>query len=290
MVVTRVRRGEAARLLLGALLTVGVGSAPGCRGGCSPPADQQPVSGSGQAATAASQGQPVTAPAVTPPLILEEFARPGPLLPERWVETRHNDFAEAAVEVVADPLDSGDGRLRLSAATIGTDDRTVKRLGVVHPRPFDLTQPLTITVDLDWNRQVNGSYLSWQRLLSPTFTTANPEESPDWLAFNLVGVPPGQTARPELLRKNYGNLQEVDRFGWPGIRPGREMGRERVTLALTGRALRLALNGKELTAKEDAGFRFDKAYLYLQMTTHSNYPRRELFVDRVEVRGSLATP
>ena len=45
------------------------------------------------------------------------------LNPDLWRVTRKNDFQESKIDVV-------DGRLRLRAATIGTDDKTVKFHGV----------------------------------------------------------------------------------------------------------------------------------------------------------------
>jgi len=281
------------RHLLALLLLACILSPPlaGCRGcGCSegepaPPASppagrevpQQPLPGRGDR----------RASALPTAGFVEEFAAPGPPDPARWAVTSHNDFQESAVDVVADPRQPGDSRLRLMAATLGTDDDTVKQLGVALRQLIDLRQPATITVDLDWAHQANGSYLTQEITLCPTWTTENPLDAPDWLAFRFVGVPPGNTARPEVMRSGAGNLQVVERFGWPEVKPGRELGLARVTLELEGRALRLLVDGEQLAVVADAGFRFDQAHLYLQLSTHSNYTRRELFFDRVEVRGSL---
>lgn len=279
----RPRRGGApflsALLLAAALLA----SLPGCRG-CSgaPEGKALPAGSPGTTGgSAASTLEPDRA------VLVEEFAVPGPPDPARWALTRQHDFEEAVVEQVADPLQPGDGRLRLAAATIGTLDSTVKYQGLVLRQPIDLTQPLDLEVELDWAHQANGCYLTQEITLSPTWTTENPLDAKEWLSFRFVGLPPGDKARPEVMRTNNGNLQVVERFGWPEVKPGRDLGRTTVRLQLEGRALRASIDGKQVLAVEDCGIRFDRAYLYLQMSSHSNYTRRVLFFDRVALQGKL---
>ncbi len=271
----------------------------GACGSCDP---APPAAAPPSPATAAPAPLPAPTPAVAPPVapaaaapaaataqaehFVERFQGES-LDPARWLRTRQHDFQIAEIGLQPDPEEPEDGRLRLAAATIGTRDVTVKHMGLVHPRALDLTQPTTIEVELDWAHQANGSYLTLGLYLSPELTTVSPSEAPDWLTYRLVGVPPGRTARQEVMRRASGNLQIVDRFGWPAQREGDDTGRTTVRLEIDGRKLRVLRDAQEVAKVEDSGVRFDRGYLYLEMSTHSNYGLRELFVDGVEVVGAF---
>lgn len=260
-----------------------------CRGSApEDPAEGAPAVPASRATTSEEKGRGPAAevpaqegPRSMPEILVEDF-RQGPLDPRRWVPTRLNDFQASSLEVMPDPQEPGDGRLRFRAATIGTRHHTVKYLGVAHPRPIDLRHPVEIEIEIDWAHQSNGSYLTLGFYLSPKWSAATASRHKDWLSFRFVGIPPGKTARAELMRRTHGNLQVVERFGWPKVKSGRDLGRATVTLSLDGRSLSLSIDGKEQFSTPDAGFRFDRAYLFLEMSTHSNYPRRELFIDRVK--------
>lgn len=203
----------------------------------------------------------------------------------KWVVTRQHDFAAAVVDIA--PRPPGAVRcLRLAAATIGTDDRTVKFLGVRSQQPVvDLRRPCEIAFELDWNQQANGSYLSAGLYLCPTATDENPRDEPDWLKIEYIGVPPGRNARCLIARSVAGRLLQMHTEGWPTEqRVGRPIGAQQVQLTFDGRRLSVSENGAPLFTTADHGLGFDTAFLYLQMSTHSNYPRRELFFDNVLVR------
>lgn len=202
----------------------------------------------------------------------------------RWVTTRQHDFETAAVDLV--PQAEGEGhRLRLRAATIGTDDKTVKYLGIRSKDPVvELSEPTTVEFTLDWNHQANGCYLTAGLWLCPTATEENPEDQPDWLKVEYVGVPPGKNGRCLVAARTAGRLRELFTEGWPKEqRTGREIGLQRLKLVLDGSRLEVHENGQLLYQTDSAGPSFTPAYLYLQLSTHSNYRARELFFDDVVV-------
>ncbi len=246
-----------------------------CRGGDGPAKAPGPE---GAAQPKATRGP-------TPePALVDDFRT---LDRDRWVVTKLNDFEQVSVDLVPDPKEPGDKMLRFQMSTMKTDPSTVKFVGVAHPKPLDLSTPVRIAVDFDWGDQTNGSYLTLGLFLSPEWTTGAVTRTMDWLGFRLVGVPPGKQVRQEIMRRNYGNLQEVERFGWPDKKDFARLGRVRLELELDGRRLVARMDGAEIFRTEDAGIRFDKAYLYVEASSHSNYPVRNLYVDEIEIAGKI---
>ena len=213
-------------------------------------------------------------------LVFEEVFDGQKLDPGKWVRTSAGDFQKKAIV-----LDAGEGgRLRLMAATVGSDPKTVKYLGLRTAKPFNLRNGARIRLKLDWNRQRNGSYMTASFYLSPTATAANPWRERNWLRFGYVGVPPGQAVRGELsTRINGGATNYLKREGWPKKRKGRTLSRAALELRLEKGGLRLYENGKLYFETKNHGLKFDRAYLYLQMSSHSNYRAREIFFDDISV-------
>ena len=202
-------------------------------------------------------------------------AAPGP----KWVPTRDGDFKEAVVDLV-------DGRLRLRAGTIGTRDDTVKHLGLRTAEPVvDVSSPLEIEVEIDWNSPVNGCYLQASLFLCPTATDRTAATERDWLKFEYVGVPPGKNARAALARRKAGQLRFLFTEGWPEQqRTGRPVGKQKVLLRLGPESIEVVENGRAWWGPSPHGLTFRRACLYLEMSSHSNYPPRELFFDNVTLR------
>jgi hypothetical protein len=198
-----------------------------------------------------------------------------------WVVTRSGDFKEAAVDVV-------DGRLRIRAGTIGTRDDTVKHLGVRTGKAVvDLSTPVEVTATIDWNNQANGCYLRASIFLCPTETNGTPADKKDWLKFEYVGVPPGKNGRAALSRRTSGNLRHLYTEGWPAEqRKGRTIGKQQVVIKLDATNIEVIENGKTWWGPKPHRLSWQQAYLYLQMSSHSNYPPREVFFDDVGVRAS----
>ncbi|MBI3921658.1 MAG: hypothetical protein HY318_09595 [Armatimonadetes bacterium] len=194
-----------------------------------------------------------------------------------WQVTRKNDFQESTVDIVQ-------GRLRLRAATLGTKDDTVKYHGLRSLELIRLKQPMELSFDLDWNDQRNGCYLTAGVVLCPTKTDANPEEERDWLKFEYIGVPPGRNARAWISARSKGGERVLYNEGWPDKqRTGRKIGRQKLRILWKDDALSVMENGRLLWQTPWKGFDFPSAYLYLQMSSHSNYAPREIFFDAVKV-------
>ena len=216
--------------------------------------------------------------------VLSDDFNNGVLDPERWAATRMHDFAEFDVNIVKVEGEEGDGRLRLRCGTRGTDDRTVKALGAVSLTSLPLSGKGRLSLDFDWNKQANGCYLTGAIYLCPTLTKEDPEDEPQWLRLEYVGVPPGKNARLAIWLKDRRTAKWLYNEGWPKEqRTGRPVEALRLEIQFDGGQWTVLEDGKKLFESTDQWkLPFDKAHLYLQMTSHSNYPPREIFFDNVQ--------
>lgn len=202
----------------------------------------------------------------------------------RWQRTQEGDFKEANVEVMDVELGDGvDYRLRVQANTMGTHDDTVKFLGVRSVEPIVFTPRAVVSFDLDWNQQTNGCYLTAAVYLCPTATSKNPRDEADWLKFEYVGVPPGKKARSVVARKTRGRVQYLHRDGWPEDRQGRGIGNQHIDIMRDGNGFHILENGRQLYRTPSHDLHFDEVYIYLQMSSHSNYPSREVYFDNITI-------
>jgi len=219
-----------------------------------------------------------------PPGWTETFAG-GDLERARWQVIADGDFRERAVDVVAVARGGPPGfRLRIRADTRGTADDTVKALGVRSVQPIALEGRTRVAVTLDWNDQANGSYLTAGLVLSPHVTARNPLATPDWLRIEYVGVPPGRNARLVVAVRGHGQQRTLYTEGWPDAnRAGRRIGRQEVAVVVSARAFEVLENGRRVYGSPAPALSFDVAHLYVQMSSHSNFPAREVYVDGIEV-------
>lgn len=58
---------------------------------------------------------------------------------------------------------------------------------------------------------------------------------------------------------------------------------DHLKLIIDNNQLKVIENGKDLYYTKNHGLNFIKAYLYLQMSSHSNYPAREIFFDNIKI-------
>ena len=66
---------------------------------------------------------------------------------------------------------------------------------------------------------------------------------------------------------------------------GRRIAQQDVQLRIDGASTSVAENGRTLFERTGHRLGFTEAYLYLQMSSHSNYPAREVYFDSVRVRS-----
>jgi len=215
------------------------------------------------------------------PYALRESFESTSALQSSWVQVISGDFDTAIVEVTDSPVE---GKLRLGAATLGTDPRIVKFLGIRSLEPIKPKIPYQVSWTLDWNDQSNGSYLSAGLLISPHATGTRPTNESDWLQVSYVGVPPGKNARLEITGKFSGNRKTLYTEGWPAEnRSGRIIGLQNLDLLISESGLELMENG-ESVFRSGKIVQFEQVYVYLFLTSHSNYKLREVYFDKIEVK------
>jgi len=165
----------------------------------------------------------------------------------KWTATRGNDFADFAIDLVKAEADERGCRLRLRCGTIGTDDATVRFLGVASNAMLDLTGRKQLSLDFDWNDQSNGCYLTGGLYLCPTLTHANPGDEESWLRVEYVGVPPGKKARAAIWLKDKGRESWLYDEGWPKKqRAGRVIGKQHLAVTFNNGKWEVHEDGKML--------------------------------------------
>lgn len=199
----------------------------------------------------------------------------------KWVHTVQNDFEKE----IAAPKD---GRLQLAASSVGTDDKTVKFHGVrTKDAVVDMAKGTQINYEVDWSKQSNGCYMTTGIWICPT-EQDNPRDAKDSIEFNYIGVPPGKTARGWVTATTGGINRRLMTEGWPNEKTGREIGLQKITIKVNRDNLVITENDKVILEVKDLGAKFDKGYLYLQHSTHSNYRLRSVFFDNVVVKALKA--
>ena len=241
------------------------------------PAQQQPAVGRNQSSRTPRSDS-------TTFIEFREHFNAGNLDPERWKIVREGDIRHQSIDVVAsDPVKQDAYRLRLGMDTIGTRDDTVKYIGIRSSNPVSFQAPAELSIDLDWNNQRNGCYLTAAVYLCPTPTGTNPEREEDWVRLEYIGVPPGKNARAVVAIKNNGTVKHLCTEGWPEERKGRPIGLERITMIRDADGIAILENGALLYRIDSLHLRFGSPYLYLMMGSHSNYPFREIYFDNISV-------
>ena len=66
-------------------------------------------------------------------------------------------------------------------------------------------------------------------------------------------------------------------------REGRPLLVQKMEMVLTDGKLKVLENGQAVYESPEKVVLFKKAHLYLQMSSHSNYPPREIFFDNVRI-------
>jgi hypothetical protein len=222
-------------------------------------------------------------------LVIQDDFDEGSLDLSRWELTRDGDFAESLVDVYdVDPGEDTDYQLRLRAKTIGASD-PLKFLGIRSRNTVDFTNGKDIMFDLDWNNQANGCYLTASLYLCPTVSN-NPKKEDNWLKFEYVGVPPGRNVRINIWEKVDGAGHPLHTDWGPRDEQGKPLGyplglaSHRIDMFLGKDSLRVVQDGEEIYPLSKHNLNFTSAYVYLQMSSGTNYPSREVYFDNIVVR------
>ncbi|MFC1714360.1 hypothetical protein ACFL6S_11890 [Candidatus Poribacteria bacterium] len=210
----------------------------------------------------------------------------------RWVITQDGDFNQFAVDFQNIGVEEESNyRLRLIANTRGTSD-PLKYLGVRSIRKIDFAKGREISFDLDWNNQQNGCYLTASLYICPS-VGENPKKERNWLKFEWTGVPPGKNIRTNVWGRINGGLKQLYTDWGPRDENGRAKGKvvkpgnHRVRLLLDKTDIRVWVDRKEIYHGPHSLI-FTSGYLYLQMSSGTNYPTRMVYFDNVIVTALVA--
>ena len=169
----------------------------------------------------------------------------------------------------------------------------MKYLGVRSARPIPLGAGTRIAVRSHWSEQPNTSYLTGAVVLSPHATDRNPLDTADWLRIAYVGVPPRRDARLLVSLRATSRQRTVYTDGWPEANPGgRAVGAQEVIVCVRDRTLEVREADRQVWRAQPDEVTFGEAYLYLQLSSHSNYPARSIDFDgvRIDRQGCEGTP
>ena len=220
-------------------------------------------------------------------VLFQENFDSGSLDTSKWRITKDGDFNQFAVDVKdIDSSDDVDYRFRLMANTVGTSD-PVKYLGIRSQMKIDFSHPREIAFDLDWNAQQNGCYLTAGLYICPV-ESENPKKEKDWVRFEWVGVPPGKNIRTNVWSSANGAMKELytdwgpegengKPQGWP-VKPGNH----RIKFLLDSKGIRVWADSKQLCHVLHS-LSFTSGYIYLQISSGTNYHAREVYFDNIIV-------
>lgn len=218
----------------------------------------------------------------------EDFAS-GRLDPARWQRTLEGDFRMQSADVVATDTAAG-YRLRLVANTLGTRDDTIKHVGIRSRCAIFFGPGDSLRVTMDWGPPANGSYLEASIVLASQAVANNPTATRDWLSVGYVGVPPGRNARLLVTASAGGMVRTLYADGWPDEnRLGRPIKRAEIDLTRQGATLEIRENGQLVHTAATAAL-FNPAHIYLQLSSHSNYPARAVHFENLRVTHGDDTP
>ena len=179
---------------------------------------------------------------------------------------------------------TGRGRHGIEADTRGTRDDTVKHLGIASRCAIPLGPGTRMQIRMDWGPPANGSYLAGSIVLSPHATTGDPAATTDWLSIGYVGVPPGRNARLLVMARVKGLVRTLFDDGWPDAnRQGRLVERAKIDVAWRGASLEIRENDRLVHTAVAADAPFGSAHVYLQLSSHSNFPARAIHFESVRV-------
>jgi len=204
----------------------------------------------------------------------------------RWTRIGAGDNTRRVIGILAAREQAPHERcLGIGIDTRETKNDTVKVAGVRSIPKFALVNGTRISTVLQWLEQKNASYFKAQILLSPYPVSGNPLLTPDWLGVAYVGVPPRENAR--LVVETRVNQQErtLYREGWPLVnRAGRPISAQQIEIRFRSDGFDL-LENDTVIFQSQARPPFREAYLYLLVTSHSNFPLRLVCFDDIEIRA-----
>ena len=217
-------------------------------------------------------------------IIFQDNFDQGNLDTSKWNAIKDGDFKQFSTDVKnINNNGEKDYQLNLMANTMETSDQ-VKYLGIRNLQKIDFSEAKEVSCDLDWNDQQNGCYLTAGLYICP-IESQNPKKEKDWIGFEWTGVPPGKNIRNSVLASTDGAMKELytdwgpDRQGWPV-----KLGSYKIKLLLDSKGIRVWADSKQL-CYVPYPLNFSSGYIYLQISSGTNYPSREVYFDNITVTG-----
>lgn len=205
-----------------------------------------------------------------------------------WQITKDGDFKEEEITVFNSAGNKKqDYKLKLRANTLGTSD-PYKYLGIRSLESINFDKIRIISFDIDWNKQKNGCYLGAALYICP-YKSENPKKEKDWIKFEYTGVPPGQNVRLNIwcnvnssLKKLYTDWGLRDDNNKPLGKPLAD-GNHTIKIQIDNTYIQVFEDEKEIFPVSPHGMNFHSGYLYIQMSSGTNYPSREIYFDNILV-------
>lgn len=169
------------------------------------------------------------------------------------------------------------------------DPALVHAVALAEPAGQDLTQGLRARAHLAWQAPVNACY----RTAGVLVTTRLPAAGEAWDALRpaawveVVGVPPGRTARVYAALRVGPNERALFTDGWPASRAGRAVDQVDLEVVATATSTVVRVDGREVgRAGPLPGGR---AWALLYTTSHGNYGPRPVAFSAVAVESAEPT-
>lgn len=173
--------------------------------------------------------------------------------------------------------------LLLEIDTIGTSD-PICTVGAITREVVFLKDGTEISAVLDWNRQVNGCYMTAGMYIVSDIIRKDPRDADDWLCVEYTGVPPGKNVRRTVAIKRHGNIRYLDRDGWPKNREGRHIEKIQIRIVFDADDFRIFENGNLIHRSKEDLQRLKKGHLCFALRSHSNYPNRVVYFREISVK------
>lgn len=197
---------------------------------------------------------------------------------DSWIIAQANDIAQVETTV-------HEGVVTIGIDTMGTDDASVKSLAIRRAQTLVNTTPTRVEALLHWPQETNTSYLSAGLYVVSDDQVDDPEQAEHWVAIELVGVPPGDKARAQVVSGTSGRFKWLESFGWPQQREKavRTFSRIGLAIEMNGDTLRVFLGDQEVYTGPNPLAGLPKLSVVLRLKGHSNYTFRSVQFSEIRV-------
>ncbi len=194
---------------------------------------------------------------------------------DSWISFRVGDFRQSAIEI--------DKTLRLAADTRGTPPGTWKHLGVRSAAPIPLREGTFLSISVEWPENSDTSSMSASIVLSPYAIPGDPRTSSEWIDVSSIGT--GLAAGRLVVTSDVDGVslthfsEETPRVDFAG----RPASRQDVRITVSNRTIQIEEDGWKLTETGPPALPSDQCFLYLMLSSDSNFPLREVQFSELKI-------